>query len=147
MAFRTFFADFFLQIAGADSQGIRFAGGINIGENDLIRQGQRVCKIRKEGFGPGIGMGLEYAPESFMGIIHSSLESCCNFCGMMRIIIYYGDAVQAAFILKAAIRARKILQGAGSGSHVKLQLICKRERRQGIQDIMFPGHSQRYGNG
>ena len=66
---------------------------------------------------------------------------------MMRIIIYYGDAVQAAFILKAAIRARKILQGAGSGSHVKLQIICKRERRQGIQDIMFPGHSQRYGNG
>ena len=90
MAFRNF-----LPISSCRSRElmprvIRFAGGINIGENDLIRQGQRVCKIRKEGFCPGIGMGLEYAPEGFMGIIHSSLESCCNFCGMMRIIIYYG---------------------------------------------------------
>ena len=49
MEIKTFFALFLyqsLQIGRADAEGVGFTGGVDICEDDLIRQCERLCKLR-----------------------------------------------------------------------------------------------------
>ena len=49
MEIKTFFALFLhqgLQIGRADAEGVGFTGGVNVCEDDLIRQREGLCKLR-----------------------------------------------------------------------------------------------------
>ena len=58
----------------------------------------------------GVGMRLEHAPDLFRRIICSSMKSCLNFCGLMSIVINYGQSADLAFILKTPVCACKAVQ-------------------------------------
>lgn len=61
--------DFGLQCFRTDAERIFFPGGIDVRQNDPVRDRKRSGECGKERFGPGIGMRLEDAPDRFMGII------------------------------------------------------------------------------
>ena len=99
--------DFGLQGGGTDPQIVRLPCGINFCKHNPVRKRERLCEVPKEGFGTRIGVRLEYAPQSFVGIICGSLQGCGNFCWVMRIIIYYSDTVESPLILEAPVGACK----------------------------------------
>ena len=56
-------------ICGTDPQGVRFPGGVDVRQDYPVRQAEGRGKIVQKSFGAAVGMGLEHAPEGFVGII------------------------------------------------------------------------------
>ena len=51
-------------------------------------------------------MGLEDAPESLVRVVGCGMQSGCDLCGMMRVVIDNGNATDGSLIFKSTVRAR-----------------------------------------
>ena len=56
-----------LQDLGGNPQVIVFPGGVDVRKDHLISLRESLGKLMKQGLGPRVGVGLEDAPELFMG--------------------------------------------------------------------------------
>ena len=107
------FAFFFhkcLNICRADAQSIRLSCGVNIGEDHLVGEGERMAELLKERLGAGVGVGLEHAPERFVGIIARGGQGGGNLRGMVGIIVDNCNAVDRSLIFKAAVCPVEIME-------------------------------------
>ena len=64
--------NFFRQIRRRDAQRVGLAGCVDVRQDQMIRMGKRFCKFMEEGFGAGVGMGLEYSPQFFVRVVFRS---------------------------------------------------------------------------
>ena len=56
-----------------NTKGIRFSGGVNIGQNNMIGPLERFYKFIKQRLGTCVGMGLEDAPELLVRVVMGSV--------------------------------------------------------------------------
>ena len=66
--------DFFLQRFRADAEIVCLSGRIDVGQNDMIRQGQRLCEVIHQSLCPAVGVRLEDAPERSVRIIFAAVK-------------------------------------------------------------------------
>ena len=59
---RAQFDNLLLEVPGCDADGVFFPGGVDVGQDHMVGQCQRLGKIRQQGVGAGVGVGLEDAP-------------------------------------------------------------------------------------
>lgn len=68
-------------------------------------------------------MGLEDAPESLVRVVGCGMQSGCDLCGMMRVVIDNGNATDGSLIFKSTVRAREVVQCGNGNSTVNRQQI------------------------
>ena len=91
----------------ADAKGVRFPGGVNVRQNHMVGEGQGLCEVLKEGFGTGVGVGLEHAPDFPVGILPGGLKGGGDLRGVMGVVVHHRKAVDFPFVLEAAARAAR----------------------------------------
>ena len=87
-------------------------------------------------------MGLEDAPDLFVGIMKRCPERRLNLLGMMSIVINDGHTVQHALLLKAAVGSGELPECLRGNVHGNMVPLCHGDGRQGIQHVVLSGGSQ-----
>ena len=93
----------FLYIPGVDISRISFPGWENIRQNNFVRRTESFGEIRQKCLCPGVSVGLENAPQCFVGIFLGCGQRGVDFCGVVGVIVDYCNAVKGTFIFKTAI--------------------------------------------
>ena len=76
----------------------------------MVSQRKGFCKFRKKSLGAGVSMGLEHAPDLFVRIICSRMESGFNFSRMMGIVVDDGNSADLPLVLETPVCACKAVQ-------------------------------------
>ena len=108
----------------------------------MVRMGQRFCEFTEEGFGAGVGVGLEYAPQFFVGIVLRRFQGGFDLGRMMGIIIDHRHTVKFSFILKTAVCAGERAKPFLCGIHGDAEQIRHRDGREGVGYVVVACHGQ-----
>ena len=106
-------------------------------------QGESLGELGQEGFCPGIGVGLEYAPDFPVGILAGCLQGGPDFRGVMSVVVQDCKALHLSPVLEPAVCSRKVFQALAGSLQGDLQCIGQSQSGQGIVDIVESGHAQR----
>ena len=135
-----------LEAAGNDGAGhprwILFAGGVDIGNDDVLRAREGLGKCRREGHRPSHSMGLKYRRNPVVAGRSGTDQRRRNFARQMSVILVHVDAAPASSIFESPRGAAK---GGESLDHRPWRNTeCEAEDRydRGVGDVMVAGHSQ-----
>ena len=135
--------DLFGQCVGADPQVVGLSGRVYFGKDDMVRQSESPGKFVHQGLSPGVGVGLEHAPEVPVGIVLRGTERCLDLCGMMRVVVDDGKAVSGAQNLEASFRTNIFTQRSRCVCAVDAEAVSRCGSRHGIVDVVLAGDAQR----
>ena len=114
-----------------------------------IRQDQDVClfkgirELMEKRQGPGIGMGLENAPEPVMRDLGGCGQCRPDLCGVMSVVIHHRNpCIRLSNDVEPSLGPLVLRQGPADQFRVYPQLVTAGKGCCRIQDIMFPGHLQ-----
>ena len=80
------------KLLGADLVNILLPRGVDFRHDDFIRRVEGLRELVEQRKGPGIGMGLEQAPQILMRNVLSRFQRRLDFRRMVRVIVHDGDA-------------------------------------------------------
>ena len=93
----------FRDVPGGDPQRVGLAGRVNVRQDydDRSARERADTKVREQGFGPGIRMGLEDTPDLPVRIVGWPPSSAARISvGMVGVVVNDGDAVKLTLVFK-----------------------------------------------
>ena len=127
----------------ADALDGLLAGGIDVGQDDLVQQRQGVGKLRVEVAGAGVEVGLEDGRQA-AAVKHLAQrkDALANLLGVMGIVAQEDDAVGLYLEVEAPVHAAvgghglPYLVGRGAGN------LCQGHGGDAVVDVDAHGHTQ-----
>ena len=77
----------------ADAQIVLLPGGIDIGQDHLVRQGERLQEVLIQRLGAGVGMGLEHADDAIKIHLPRRAQRGRHLAGVVGVIVHHQGAV------------------------------------------------------
>lgn len=127
------------QHGGADIAGIGLTGSVDIQKHKAVHLVKAFDEVLKQGLGPGIGVGLEYAVQPPVGQLPGRSQRGLDFGGMMGIIVENVGAAVVAGLFKAAVGSGKAGKDMGGLLQRDAGMIGHRHGSAGVQHVV-PAH-------
>ena len=119
-----------------DGAVVHFPAGIDIRHQHLVRLVEAGDGSGKQGFGPGIAVALEHAPELFVGHAASALQGGLDLGGVVGVVVIYPHAPPLPVVFKPASGISEFGQGGGNVLECGAQVQGYRCGGHGIDDLM-----------
>ena len=113
-------------------------GGVDVGQDHVVRKGEGLHEFREQCLGPGIGVRLEDTPELSVGIMCGCLQGGLYLCGMMGVVVDHRHALEFPFVLKSPVCALKVTESLLGDLQGQMQKICHGKGGQRVLDIVLP---------
>ena len=134
--------DLFGQCMGADPESVGLSGRVDLGQDDVIGQRERLREIIHKCLGPCVSVGLEHAVKLFVRIVGRSPECRLDLCRMMRVVINDCKAVSRAEHLKASLCSCVFLQRGGCVVTGNAETVRGSDGRHGVEHVVLAGNTE-----
>ena len=135
--------DALAQCVGTDPESIGLSCRIDRRQDDSVRKGEGFGESVHQCLGPGVGMGLEDAPDLVVRIILRGLQSRPDLCRMMGIVVDHGSAAsQLSFDLEPAVGTVEFQKASAAFVHGRAHQVGCGDGADGIVYVVFTGDAE-----
>ena len=129
------------QCIGADPQGVGLSCRIDRREDDSVGKGEGFCESVHQCLGPGVGVGLEDAPDPVVRIILRGFQCRPDLCRMMGVVVDHGgSASQLTLDLESAVGPVEFQKASAAFVHGRTHQVGRGDGADSVEDVVLAGN-------